>query len=407
MKHSVKLLAGWLLLFTGSLVYAHHSAVVFDEKLTINKMGVVSKFILRNPHMIITLDVTDDSGEVVPWKLEGQSIAAMQVMGFDRESIAVGDTVTIKMYPLKSGQPGGLVDGVIGADGRSYNMEPAPDAPRRQTYPALMKFVPPPAGETLAMREAKTRPPQLPIISKGLSAGDSSSTGDTAGALDPENLAMERPPAPFDLTGVWQYRGEDEWRANYGSFEFKPTPTLTAKAQQFHDEYIEASARGERYGDPTALCYPPGMPRYMTRYGSMMMLQYPTAIFMVSRLNNDYRVIFTDGRDRSPEGKLERNWHGESLGHWEGDTLVVETSGFIGQNHLIQAGVPTSEQLKVVERYSVINDGDTLVMDFTFTDPVHWEGEWKHTKFRDRVLRSDVREANCIYTDNQSLPGMQ
>ena len=111
MKHSVKLLAGWLLLFTGSLVYAHHSAVVFDENLTINKMGVVTKFILRNPHMIITLDVTDDSGEVVTWNLEGQSIAAMQVMGFDRESIAVGDTVTIKMYPLKSGQPGGLVTG--------------------------------------------------------------------------------------------------------------------------------------------------------------------------------------------------------------------------------------------------------------------------------------------------------
>ena len=407
MKHPVKLLAGWLLLFTGSLVYAHHSAVVFDENLTINKTGVVSKFILRNPHMIITLDVTDDSGEVVTWNLEGQSIAAMQVMGFDRESIAVGDTVTIKMYPLKSGQPGGLVDGLIGADGRAYNMETAPDAPRRQTYPALMKYVPPPAGETLAMREAKTRPPELPIISRGLAAGDSSSTGNIAGALDPENLAMERPPAPFDLTGVWQYRGEDEWRANYGSFEFKPTPTLTAKAQQFHDEYIAASAEGVRYGDPTALCYPPGMPRYMTRYGSMMMLQYPTAIFMVSRLNNDYRVIFTDGRERAPEGKLERNWHGESLGHWEGDTLVVETTGFIGQNHLIQAGVPTSEQLKIVERYSVINDGNTLVMDFTFTDPVHWEGEWKHTKFRDRVLRSDVREANCIYTDNQSLPGMQ
>jgi len=72
----------------------------------------------------------------------------------------------------------------------------------------------------------------------------------------------------------------------------------------------------------------------------------------------------------------------------------------------MQAGILTGEQLKIVERYQVLNDGNTLAMEFTFTDPEHWEGEWKHTKFRDRILQSDVREANCIYTDNQSLPGM-
>jgi hypothetical protein len=355
--------------------------------------------------MIIRLDVPDESGDPVTWNIEGQSIAGMQAMGFDRNSITVGDEVTIKMYPLRSGRPGGLIEGMIGADGRAYNME-APRSAQRQTYPALMEWVPPPAGETWQEREAKTRPPQLPIISRGQSPGDSPATGAMAGTLDPDNLAAERPPAPWDLTGVWQYRGEDEWRANYGSFEFKPKPELTPKGQAFFDEYLAASERGERFGDPTALCYPPGMPRFMTRYGSMMMLQYPTAIFMVSRLNNDYRVIYLDGRGRLPEGQLDRNWHGESLGHWEGDTLVVETTGFIGENHLIQAGIITGEQLKIVERYQMINDGNTLAIEFTFTDPEHWVGEWKHVKFRDRVLRSDVREANCIYTDNQILPGM-
>ena len=175
---------------------------------------------------------------------------------------------------------------------------------------------------------------------------------------------------------------------------------------RFFDEYIEASEEGVRYGDPTALCYPPGMPRYMTRYGSLMMLQYPTAIFMVSRLNNDYRVIYLDGRERVSESKLDRNWHGESLGHWEGDTLIIETTGFTDSNHLIQAGIITGDQLTIIERYRVINDGNTLMIDFTFIDPEHWEGKWEHTKFRDRVLRSDVKEANCIYTDNQVLPGM-
>ena len=54
----------------------------------------------------------------------------------------------------------------------------------------------------------------------------------------------------------------------------------------------------------------------------------------------------------------------------------------------------------------MFNDGNTLMTEYTFVDPEHWVGEWKHTKFRDRVLRSDVKEANCLYQDNLALPGL-
>ena len=93
------------------------------------------------------------------------------------------------------------------------------------------------------------------------------------------------------------------------------------------------------------------------------------------------------------------------MGYWQGDTLVVETTGFTDENHLIQAGIKSGKKLKIIERYRMINDNNTLVMELTMTDPDHWIGEWKHVKFRDRVLRSDVKEATCIYTDNLSLPG--
>jgi len=406
MKPFIKKILFYTLMLLHFKVGAHHSTVVFDEARTELITGEVTRFVLRNPHMILSVDVPNANGEAVLWKLEGQGIGAMQAMGFDRNSITAGDIITVKISPLKNGASGGLVLGLIGADGRAYNMEVEEEEEQRQIYPALMTYVPPPAGETWQMREEKTRPPQLPIISKGITPGENPVDGKTMGALDPDNLAIARPPAPFDLTGLWQFRGEDEWRANYGSFEFKPTPVLTAKGNSYHEAYLEASEKGERFGDPTALCYPPGMPRFMTRYGALMMLQYPTAIFMVSRLNNDYRVIFLDGRERLTGADVDRNWQGESLGHWEGDTLVVETSGFIGDNHLIQAGILAGEQLKIVERISLINDGNTMVSEYTFTDPEHWVGEWKHTKFRDRVLRSDVREANCIYEDNFALPGM-
>lgn len=408
-----KYLISTLILFVcASGAVAHHAASAFDPNASTQRTGTVTQFIYRNPHLIINMDVETENGDTELWKIEGQSIATLRANGFNRESVEVGDTITVKMHPLKSGTPGGLLQGLTGADGTSYSMDGSGiegvaqyEEPPRQAVPGLVEYVAPPEGETLQMREEKTRPAQLPVIAEGLSAGDNSSTGNSAGALDPENLARDRPSAAFDLTGVWQYRGEDGFRANYGSYEFKPMPELTPDAQEYYALYQETAESGERFADPARECYPTGMPRIMTRYGALMMMQYPTAIFMVSRLSNEYRVIYLDGREGVPESDLDRNWGGESLGHWEGETLVIETTGFTGEKRTIQAGVRSSEQLKIVERYTVLNDGNTLAMEFTMTDPETWIGEWTHTKFRDRVLRSDVKEANCIYTDNLALPG--
>ncbi|MED5535913.1 uncharacterized protein METZ01_LOCUS101799 [marine metagenome] len=388
-------------------VLAHHSAVAFDPDSSVEVRGKVTQFIWRSPHLSINMDVTNDDGTIVLWKIEGQSIATMVAAGFDRTVMAEGDVITARVHPMRNGEPGGLLQGLISADGVAYSMD-GPETPeqQRQVIPSLTAHIPPPAGETWQEREKKTRPRELPIISEGLGAGDSASTGLAAGTLDPSNLNKERPDAFFDLTGVWQYRGEDQWRANYGSYEFKPGPIFTAKGQAFYDAYQEAAAKGERFVEPTAFCYPAGMPRMMTRYGSLMMLQYPTAIFMVSRLSNEYRVIYLDGRSRVPDNYLDRNWGGESVGHWEGDTLIVETEGFTDENHLMQAGVVTGSQLRIVERIQMLNDGNTLMTEYTFVDPEHWVGEWKHTKFRDRVLKSDVKEANCLYQDNLALPGL-
>lgn len=399
------------LMFMGDAT-AHHAATVFDRKNSIKKTGIVKKFIYRNPHLIINMAVEESDNKTVMWKIEGQSIAALKRMGFNRDSIHEGDRITVKMRPLRSGEPGGLLQGLVGADGTAYSMDGtelkqdyAKKEKVRQAAPGLMAYVPPPKNETWQIREKKTRPARLPIISEGLAPGDHAATGGAAGALDPENLNKKRAPAPFDMTGVWQYRGEDDYRANYGSYEFKPKPELTPKAADYYKLYQEKAKEGVRFDDPATQCYPAGMPRLMTRYGSLMMLQRPTAIFMVSRLSNEFRVIYLDGRDRIPESNLDRNWGGESLGYWDGNTLVVETEGFTDENHMIQAGIKASKKLKMTERYRMINNNNTLVMELTMTDPDNWVGEWKHVKFRDRVLRSDVREANCIYTDNLALPG--
>jgi hypothetical protein len=259
---------------------------------------------------------------------------------------------------------------------------------------------PPRVGEDWQTLEARTRPAQLPLVSDtGLEVGP--------GALDPENLAKPRPAPPFDLTGTWSFRrftGLD--LEVHGHWNFAPLPDFTPRGQAFWDEFKRSEAAGRRHLEPTAFCYPAGMPRLQTRVGSLMMLQYPTAIYMVSRLSNEYRVIYLDGRPRIDASIREPNFRGESIGYWEGDSLVVETEGFIGENHLMQVGIQASDQLRITERIRMLNDGNTLMFEYSFVDPVHWEGEWKQVRFHDRILRSDVREANCLYEDNLALPGM-
>ena len=384
---------------------AHHSAVAFDKERTVTVSGEVTRFVWRNQHMAINMEVTNDSGEMELWKIEGPGTTVLSRQGFNRSSINNGDQITVVVNPLKTGRPGGLLttitlaDGTRHTTGENYAEAATPAAQIRRTIPSLLDYVPPPKGETWQERERKTRPAQLPLI-----GSDPRQTG--PGSLNPEHLAKDWPEAAFDLTGNWAFRGEQDWGQNYGVYEFKPHPTWTTKGQKIYDEYQAYAKAGRRYSEPTAECYPAGMPRLMTRYGSLMMLQYPTAIFMVSRLNNEYRAIWLDGRDREPEASRDYNWNGESIGRWESDMLVVETTGFTDENHLIQQGVFTGDQLMIVERIQVINDGNTMVTEYIMTDPEHWEGEWRHIKFRDRILNADVREASCLPKDNELLPGM-
>ena len=386
-----------------SNVFAHHSRVAFDESKLVTISGEVSRVAWRNPHVAINVEVPDGSGGTELWKIEGLPPSQLDQDGLSRRSISVGDQITIDARPLKSGKPGGLLMGMTLANGQKFVFEdtynPSEVEGRSESIPALVEFVPPPEGETWQERERKTRPAQLPLVST-----NARQTG--PGALDPDHLAKDWPESPFDLTGTWAFRGENDWRANYGSYEFKPHPEWTEKTKRSYEEFLSNARAGQRVNEPTARCYPAGMPRIMTRYGSLMIMQYPTAIFMVSRLNNEYRAIWLDGRGREPEEHRDRNWNGESMGRWEGDTLVVETTGFIDGSHLIQAGIETGDQLKIVERIQMINDGNTMVTEYIMTDPEHWVGEWRHVKFRDRVLRDDVREATGLPEDNLLLPGM-
>ena len=101
---------------------AHHSAVAFDKTRTQVITGTVKKFVWRNPHLSVTLDVPTASGGTEEWRVEGGSTREMVANGFDRESLQEGDEITVLVNPLKAGGVGGLMQGLTLADGKTFGM---------------------------------------------------------------------------------------------------------------------------------------------------------------------------------------------------------------------------------------------------------------------------------------------
>jgi hypothetical protein len=221
------------------------------------------------------------------------------------------------------------------------------------------------------------------------------------GALAPANLAKSRPKPPFDLTGLWQHSGGAD-----NNFRFAPPPgfKLTPAAQAHYDAAKKAAAEGKSYHDDIGACWPAGLPVIMTRVWPIATVQTPTAIFMISAFMNSVRIIYLDGRTHTDPDVVVRSFNGESIGHWEGQTLVVDTRNFVDDHHWIDTGIPASDALRIIERMSLTDKGATLQIEYTLTDPKSWEGEWTMTKRFKRVDDQDITEASCLPDLNAHMP---
>jgi hypothetical protein len=221
------------------------------------------------------------------------------------------------------------------------------------------------------------------------------------GALAKANLAKSRPKPPFDLTGTWQHGGGPN-----NGFRFTPPANikLTPAAQKEYDAAMAAQKIGKVYHDDIGACWPAGLPVIMTRVWPIAMIQAPTAIYMISGFMNSVRTIFLDGRPHTDPDLVIPSFNGESIGHWEGDTLVVDTTGFVEGHHWVDTGIPASDKLHVVERVKLLNNGDTLEIEYTFSDPKSWEGEFKSTKRFRRMEDTDITEASCLPDLNEHMP---
>ena len=155
-------------------------------------------------------------------------------------------------------------------------------------------------------------------------------------------------------------------------------PPLTPEGQKRAAERAEAeklvgrwdSAQSNQLDDRCVIFLGAGPPMLPASYNSnYQIVQSPGYVMILFELGHDARVIPLDTRPHVPRDV--RQWTGDSRGHWEGDTLVVETTNFNGKNPLRGS----SENMRVIERFTRV-DADTIQYRFTVEDESTWTRPW-------------------------------
>jgi hypothetical protein len=144
--------------------------------------------------------------------------------------------------------------------------------------------------------------------------------------------------------------------------------------------------------DPEARCLPPGVPRMSTTPYPWTIVQTPKLIVIVYEGGaHIWRKIFTDGRPHDPN--VVETWLGDSIGHWEADTMVVDTVGQNDKTWIDQSGIPHSSEMRVVERFRR-PDLAHLEIEHTIEDPKTFTKPWKFTT-HPTLLNGELIEYIC------------
>src|SRR6202790_269250 len=173
-----------------------------------------------------------------------------------------------------------------------------------------------------------------------------------------------------DLTGVWYPSSVNTftliWTDPQGQ-RLNSLPLTPWGEEKFKSNHpIGGEYTALNSNDPNIGCLPPGVPNVYIHAYPVEFLQVRGRVIMFFEYGHFVRQIFTDGREHSKDANP--TWMGDSIGKWQGDTLIVDSTGFNDKTWLDVAGHPHSEAMHIVERMRRA-DHDTLMIDITLEDP--------------------------------------
>jgi hypothetical protein len=188
-------------------------------------------------------------------------------------------------------------------------------------------------------------------------------------------------PKQPDISGVWLGTPKASWSTSQAKPGTEPEIPYTAWSLERMKGLISGSGADSDFENTTdpALKYfdPLGFPRQYQHPLKFKIVQTDDFVFQLWEWNKVWRQI---GLNQEHPADPDITWYGESVGKWEGDTLVVDSTGFKDSTWLDGVGHPHSDQLRVIERIRRV-DPETLQIELTFEDPVAYSKPWtgQHT----------------------------
>jgi len=210
-----------------------------------------------------------------------------------------------------------------------------------------------------------------------------------------------------DLSGVWTAKNTPGARYRGWGFMAEEPPMTPWALEKFKLTKPSFGPRSFKDSNdpvnPTTVnatgCFPPGVPRIYLQPFPMEIIQQANRVLIIYEFDHLIRQVWMDGRAHLKD--LPGTWMGDSIGKWEGDTLVVDTIGFNEKEWLLgREGMPTTEALHLIERFSR-PDFNTLHYEPTIDDPgaytKPWSGGWNI-----RWVTTDMEEYFCQDNERDS-----
>ena len=342
---------------------AHHSNSSYQVDEIISLTGTVKEWQWVNPHTWLIMTVEDENGNEVEWAVEGRAPGVLRRAGWSATVLEAGEQVQVYASPQKDGAPVGIIARVTKADGTILGNRADLDL----------------AAFAITDRRGEVSNRNVPNFSGVYYPYNPNAAAAPA-------LPANAPLPPPTRTGP----------TSDGSLGRQPNdPKLTPEYLAMWEVIAASRTSGSYEYDNIANCLPPGMPAMMGMAYGMEILQTEDRITFFSEHQDALRRVYLDGREPAESVLNDPTYAGYSTGHWEGDTLVVETVALTTKS-FIDSSSPHSDQMTIHERIRFIEPG-ILQDQITVTDPIALEEPWEVTRTYQRATypNDELREFAC------------
>ncbi len=234
------------------------------------------------------------------------------------------------------------------------------------------------------------------------------------GTVAPSAAAADAAAKVSDFTGAWSsYPGPrggppDPKLAPPPATPLLLKPKYKGPYEALRARQIESDKRGEPLSNASTACLPTGMPGMMFAIYPIEFIQTPTQVTIIAEAMSQVRRVYL-GKPQLKIDEVPPGFYGHSVGHWEGDTLVVDTVG-VKESVLGNKDMPHSDQMRITERIRLVAP-DILHDQITVEDPVVLEKPYTYTNAYRRTPGYEVLEYVCEnnrdYVDENGVTRMR